>query len=89
MLTLQQFRATRQFETDLASRFGIDADAVAKAGYVYADECYIELIPNNPHGRYYLLIERSDWISNNLAKLEERLYSGWYVHEHAGEGCLS
>lgn len=88
MLTLEEFRATRTFEADLPARFSIASETVSKTAYVYADACYIEINDNNPHGIYYLTLNRFDWwISDNLEELEVFLYEGWYVHEHTGEGA--
>ncbi len=87
MMTLEEFRATRTFEADLASRFGIASGTVSKTAYVYADECYVEITDNNPHGKYYLTLNSCDWwISDNLEEMETHLYEGWYVHEHKCEG---
>ena len=80
MLTLTEFRATRTSESDLPARLGIDPDSVAKTGYVYAGDTYIEDNPDDPRGKYYLLIERSDWISNDLEELEAILWAMAYIH---------
>ena len=41
---------------------------------------YIEDNPDDPRGKYYLLIERSDWISNDLDELEAILWAMAYIH---------
>lgn len=85
MLTLAEFRATARYETDLPARFDIDPDAVSETAFVYADECYIEIHPENPLGNYYLLIGRENWIGDDLAELEAELYHRWYRPEHEGK----
>ncbi|ATU94412.1 hypothetical protein [Phyllobacterium zundukense] len=60
---------------DLPARLGVDPDSVAKTGYVYAGDTYIEDNPDDARGKYYLLIERTDWISNDLEELEVILWA--------------
>lgn len=84
MLTLDEFRTTRELETDRATRFGFDDENGPTRGYVYAGECYIISMRSGSSDLYYLVLGNQEWLSPDLTRQEERLYSGWYVHEHAG-----
>ena len=87
MLTLEEFRQSRELEADLAARFGIDDGNGPTRGYVYAGECYIISTRSGSSNLYYLVLGNQEWLSPDLKRQEERLYSGWYAHEHAGERC--
>lgn len=52
------------------------------AGFVYDGDCYISIALESENGKYHLLIERSEWQSDNLVELEETLWASHYVIEH-------
>jgi hypothetical protein len=86
-MTLEQFRATKQWCDDLVAKLqdqvfiiGRDEIEPTPCGFVYLDCLFIEkVLPNWPEatrarGGWHLLINRSDWISDDLAKLEAILF---------------
>lgn len=92
MMNIEQFRATRTTMTrdDFCKLSSIDRAAIlAPMVLAYDGTLYIEDYgPGNRHpetgepmGRYYLLLERYDWASDDLADLEQRLYD-WAAGEH-------
>ena len=85
MLTLEEFRATRRSVDDAEAELGFDHGLGPVPALIYDNCCYIE---NLGHGDYYLFIENSQWNesgTDGLARLEELLYSEWYVHEKSGD----
>jgi hypothetical protein len=78
ILTFEQFQASKKHVDDIREAVGFDDDQGLRGGYVYDLGCYIEDAPN---GGYYLIIERSDYVSSDLAELEAILYRDWYVAE--------
>ncbi|MBA8904115.1 hypothetical protein [Phyllobacterium sp. P30BS-XVII] len=90
MLTLDEFRATRQYIKDLAPYFGIASeDGTERPGYTYAEDCYLIICGQGRRPYYYLGIGPNEWTSPDLARQEERLYQNWYMLEHQGEGDQS
>jgi hypothetical protein len=85
MLTLEEFCATRKRVNDLAPYFGIADESTPLAGYVYAEDCYLVILGGCRTERYYLRIADKEWTTGDLAALERRLYSGWYMFGHAAE----
>jgi hypothetical protein len=80
-LTLDQFRATREDVDDIGFRLDIDFGITTPTtGYIYDGSCYIE---RREAGDYYLNISRSDWIDNDLERLERILWAEHYLAEHA------
>ena len=76
-LTLEAFRATRRYSESLPSIPDCDGCA-CQSGYIYADGCYIEIMEYE--GFFYLMVENQQWLSGDLAYLEEMLYKNWYVY---------
>lgn len=84
----EQFVETKESMSaeDFCEKYGVDADTIkAQNVLTYADGFYIEDFGQDDYnqykdfkGRYYLLLERSDWITNDLSELEQKLYD-WYV----------
>jgi hypothetical protein len=82
-MTLEEFRATRRpsdnLGRDLPGVFFSDEDPVA-TGFIYLNSLYIENIgywwpiAAKNAGKYYLLLERLEFFSNDLAELEQKLY---------------
>jgi len=81
-MTFEQFQATRQWSDDLAAAISSEnweTDGTPK-GNLYLDGLYIDHV--EPHwsedarkqGEWHLLLDRGEWISNDLAALEQRLY---------------
>jgi hypothetical protein len=87
-MTFEAFQATRQPCADLGARFSYDnGEGEIDSGFVYDDCCYIENNTRKPElGKYFLCMERSDWISDDLGKLEAMLFTGHWIHEGTGEG---
>jgi hypothetical protein len=88
MMTFEQFQATGRAVDNLGDhisdmRFEEMQDAneiVRTPGRLYLGELYIENVTVNwpeaalAKGKWYLLIERDEYITNDLAALERRLY---------------
>lgn len=90
-LSYGQFRATETRVEDLGAR-GIGDDLEGISGLVYADCYWIEDTSSWPtpppaagSGRYYLLLERSEYRSDDLDEIRRLLY-GWLVSP--GVGCI-
>jgi len=88
MLTFESFQASRVKVENLAE-FVTDARWEGEPparGYVYLDALYIERVTDHwpeetrKQGKYYLLLNRSEWISDDLLQLERRLYQ-WACDE--------
>lgn len=79
MMTFPQFQATRKDCADIGAMMGADFYAgdriVTRSGYVYDDDCYIELINGKPS----LMLHREEY-TGDLAELELRLYA-WVMTE--------
>ena len=73
--TLDAFRASKRHVSDIQKEIGASLyfgdEAQDVPGFVYEGGLYIE---ERGDGSYYLLIERDDWISNDVADLEEKLF---------------
>ena len=76
-LTFKQFQASREAKT-MSQGWCEDNDLDASSAEVlmYPEGSFI-ILSNNP-GCYQLIIERSEWRSNNLESLERILYDHWY-----------
>lgn len=77
MLTLNEFRATRQImaHAELQATLGDDfADLIG--GAVYADDCFIGL----DEAGWILILDRDEW-RGSIDELEARLYFEHYVQE--------
>lgn len=77
-MTFEQFQATKQHASDFGAVLK-DAGLIGLAGFLYVGELYIgdtNVWPGCAHkeGRYYLLIDRSEYVSNDLEQLERLLY---------------
>ena len=83
-MTFEKFQATRAWSDDLSSSlpdvFIDDADAPTQSGYIYCDSLYIEEVqdhwPDNARaqGRWHLLLNNWERISDDLSDLERHLY---------------
>lgn len=88
--TLAEFVVSKVECDDLGEKFG-DASLEGVTGFVYADSCYIENCnitdARNPldikRGKYQLVIERSDWLSDDLTSLESILWAEHYLFDTA------
>lgn len=79
MLTLEKFQASKKTLSIAEAAETLQTDEGAFEGFktvlVYADRLYIgDLGEGAPNGRFYLILEREDWFSDDLAELEARLY---------------
>lgn len=74
MLTLEQFRESREFHL-----IGCEEAGLEGSGYTYANRsCYIDLVDR----KYSLTIHNSCWSAGNtLDYYEEILYNEYYVDE--------
>ncbi len=81
-MTFEQFRASRRYCEDIGTAISDarwESEPPAK-GYLYLDVLYIE--EAQPHwpasakaqGKWYLLIGRNEWITDDLGALEHKLY---------------
>jgi hypothetical protein len=87
-MTFEEFQATRRWSDDLADAVrskNWETEGTPK-GYLYLDGLYIDHVePHWPetarkNGEWHLLLNRDEWISNDLTALERRLYD-WAVSE--------
>jgi hypothetical protein len=68
------FVKTRTFFPDGSKVNAIDSEYATNPVLVY-DECYfIEILEG---GEYYLIIDRSEYKSKDLEKMERKLYEWW------------
>jgi len=83
MITFEQFQASRTRCADLGERIADahwDDEPVPATGNVYLACLYIaDVLPHWPEaarnqGRWYLIIDRDEYITDDLALLERRLY---------------
>lgn len=83
----QTWQATRKRCENLPEHLCMDEDTVSATGYVY-DGGYIEDRGDvvDGEGRFFLLIERSDWIVDTLEHAEEILWSQWAIYEGSHNG---
>jgi hypothetical protein len=89
-MTIEEFRATRVWTDDLPALlvdipFGEDRGSTPR-GWVYLGDLYIEQVLDDwpeetrAFGGWYLLIANSEYVSNDLARLEGILFE-WAVSE--------
>jgi len=78
MKTLQEFRDSKKEMTkeEVNNTFGGISES--ENNLVYADALVIEILPS---GEYYLLIERSDYISRDLKLLEQIAWDDFAKYE--------
>lgn len=73
-----EWQATREACDDLGAQMD-DAGLTGEPGLIY-EGGYINEPVGGSHGkRYYLLIERSDWVSDDLEALERILFFEWVL----------
>jgi hypothetical protein len=85
-LTFEEFQASKVEVADL-DKAGIDMDRDTPVpGFVYDGSCWIEKMDD---GQFFLLIETSDWIDADLAKLERILWSSHYCLDRGDDVRLS
>lgn len=84
MTTFETFQATKEWTDDLGTVLADDAwtdDPVPARGWLYLGSLYIdEVLAHWPddcrsRGRWHLLIERDEWITDDLELLERKLYA--------------
>lgn len=86
-LGFAQFVASKKRTEDVCAAVGFDDGTPPHGGFTYADNAaYIEDNASvDPafaaRGKFYLLIERSDWISDDLTHLEKILWAYHYLLE--------
>lgn len=85
-LPFLQFLATKTRTEDICAASGFDDGQPVHGGFVFDGGCYIEDNSSvDPafaaRGKFYLLIERSDWISDDLDWLAKILWAYHYVFE--------
>jgi hypothetical protein len=79
-MTLEQFQATRKTSDDLAAATGNYYDEGAHTGFLYEGNLCIENVldtwpeATRRAGKYYLQIGNQEFISDDLADLERRLF---------------
>ena len=75
-LSFKQFQATKKAVS--ASLEWCDANSIDFPAEVliYDEGCYIEC---RSGGHFQLIIECSEWFSNDLGSLERLLYDRWYI----------
>lgn len=81
--SLMEFRYTR-YQTNDLSKTTLDPDQENIGGFVYHCGCWIQDngVDDAVGGaRFYLIIGNQQWMSNDLAELEEILYYNHYIYE--------
>lgn len=84
-LNFEDFVATKTRSEAICAAIGFDDGQPERGGFIYdAGGAYIEdNTAGTPEfmakGKYYLLIERQDWVTDDLARLELLLWSNHYV----------
>lgn len=82
-MTLEEFRATRIWSDDLGESIpecNYGEQSLPVRGWIYLDELIIEEVAAHwpadarKRGKWYLLIDRDEYITDDLARLEEILY---------------
>lgn len=88
-LTFEDFQGSRKYCDDIAAVLSADMGTKSVPGMLYLGVLYIEMRPPqgwtnaSVTGRYQLVLHNTDWISDDLASLEKRLYD-WAVAEGYG-----
>jgi len=97
MMTFAEFQATGRAVDDLVAatdddglRYSREADSPPARGRVYCDSLWIEERPESgwPNGRgerWWCLIGRDDWLTDDLAAVERRLYAFACDEGYCGE----
>ncbi len=87
-MTFAEFVASRRRTETICADIGFDDGEIERGGFIYGGDigqCYIEDattgFPSARRGKYYLLIERMDWISDDLAEMEKILWAEHFVYE--------
>lgn len=75
MMTFAQFQATRAECADIGAKIGADFGGLV-SGLLYAGDLYIEKMQGNfaAAGAYQLVIFNENYVSDDLAMLERKLY---------------
>lgn len=82
-MTLEEFRAGKQFCNDLGKALN-DGDLEYVRGWLYGPHhtYYIDETDRRFfNGQWHLILERCEWVTDDLADLERRLYV-WVADEH-------
>ena len=69
-VTMDAFLASKTRCEDIGKAISADLDGI-RPGFLYFDVLYIEDMGD---GRFYLNIERADWIATDIRELEARLF---------------
>ncbi len=86
MITLAEFRDTRR-EVNMTEAESILGQEIGgcKAMMIYSHDCWIAVMDD---GKYWLNIERDEWLSDDLASLEAILYTIHFASECGDEWTL-
>jgi hypothetical protein len=88
-MTFEQFQASKTWCDDLPNELVNSNEGERKPrGWLYVGSLYVEQVTNEwpencrDEGGWYLLLERDEWITDDLEALERKLYawamsSGW------------
>lgn len=82
-MTYDEFLASKRRTETVCHDIGFDDGEPERGGFIYADCCYIEDAPHEliERGKYFLLIERFDWISDDLEEMQKILWACHYVRD--------
>lgn len=85
-MTFAEFLASKRRTETMCADLGYDDGLPERGGFIYAGNCFIEDNTAGPpdfaaRGKYYLLIERFDWVSDDLEEMEKILWACWHLHE--------
>ena len=81
-MTFEEFQSTKVWSDDMSEFVGRgDDEPTPPCGFVYTGSFYIESTKYWPEsapaygkGAWYLIIERSEWVDNDLERLERILW---------------
>ncbi|CDX26786.1 hypothetical protein MPL3356_60553 [Mesorhizobium plurifarium] len=82
-MTYDEFVASKRRTETVCHDIGFDDGEPERGGFIYADCCYIEDAPPElaARGKYFLLIERFDWVSDDLEEMQKILWACHYVRD--------
>jgi hypothetical protein len=91
-MTFEEFVASKQWRELTAFDQSLeDEQGNTREGWVYADSFWIESVQGDhwpehcrEEGKWYLIVERSEWIDDDLSKLERILWDEFAAGEING-----
>jgi len=90
MLSFREFQATRTKCADLDSALRADLGGDGpSSGFLYADgTCFIQDVIDAGKPTYLLVIERLNWLTDDLEELEKILWAAHYLSQEGEFGAM-